>query len=195
MRARQVGAALALAVLGMAAAATAQHLTVSLAAGGFFPSDETYRQIYGNGMVIAGDAWLAFEKHFGLAVGYGRLSDDGLAVPVSGGEASFPLSFTRTTVPLLVFYELGSKAVTVRLGAGAGFHSYRESWQTVDLEFSDSKVGPRLVLAVSAAIFGRLSLYASATYDSIPTGEGAALATNIDLGGFQVLGGLAYRIF
>ena len=195
MRARRVGAALALAVLGLAAAATAQHLTVSLAAGGFSPSDATYRQIYGNGTVIAGEAWLAFEKHFGLAVGYGRLSDDGLAVPVSGGEASFPLSFTRTTVPLLVFYELGSKAVTVRLGAGAGFHSYRESWQTVDLEFSDSKVGPRLVLAVSAAIFGRLSLYASATYDSIPTVEGAALATNIDLGGFQVLGGLAYRIF
>jgi hypothetical protein len=195
MRARRVGAALALAILGLAAAATAQHLTVSLAAGGFSPSDATYRQIYGNGMVIAGDAWLAFEKHFGLAFGFGRLSDDGLAVPVSGGAASFPLSFTRTTVPLLFFYELGSKAVTVRLGAGAGFHSYRESWQTVDLEFSDSKVGPRLVLAVSAAIFRRLSLYASATYDSIPTGAGAALATDIDLGGFQVLGGLAYRIF
>jgi hypothetical protein len=195
MRARRVGACLALAVLGLAAAAPAQHLTVSLGAGGFFPSDAAYRQIYGNGTVIAGEAWLAFEKHFGLAVGFGRLSDDGLAVPVSGGEASFPLSFTRTIVPLLVFYELGSKAVTVRLGAGAGFHSYRESWQTVDLDFSDSKVGPRLVLAVSAAILGRLSLYASATYDSIPTGAGASLATNIDLGGFQVLGGLAYRIF
>ncbi len=195
MRARRVGAALALAVLALAPAAAAQHLTVSLAAGGFFPSDATYRQLYGNGTVIAGEAWLTFEKHFGLAVGFGRLSDEGLAVPVSGGEASFPLSFTRTTVPLLVFYELGSRAVTVRLGAGAGFHSYRESWQTVDLEFSDNKVGPRLVLAVSAAIFGRLSLHASATYDSIPTGAGAALATNIDLGGFQVLGGLAYRIF
>jgi hypothetical protein len=195
MRARRVGACLALAVLGLAAAAPAQHLTVSLGAGGFFPSDAAYRQIYGNGTVIAGEAWLAFEKHFGLAVGYGRLSDEGLAVPVSGGEASFPLSFTRSTVPLLVFYELGSKAVTVRFGAGAGFHSYRESWDTVELEFSDKKVGPRLVLAVSAAVFGRLSLYASATYDSVPTGAGAALDTNIDLGGFQVLGGLAYRIF
>jgi hypothetical protein len=195
MRARRVGACLALAVLGLAAAATAQHLTVSLGAGGFFPSDTAYRQIYGNGMVIAGDAWLSFEKHFGLAVGYGRLSDDGLAVPISGGEASFPLSFRRTTVPLLAFYEFVSKAVTVRLGAGAGFHSYRETWQTVDLEFSDNILAPRLVLAVSAALFGRLSLYASATYDSIRTGAGAALGTDIDLGGFQVIGGLAYRIF
>lgn len=195
MRARRVGAFLAIAVLGLASAAAAQHLTVSLAGGGFFPSDATYRQIYGNGTVIAGEAWLAFKEHFGLAVGYGRLSDDGLAVPMSGGEASFPLKFTRSTVPLLVFYELGSKAVTVRFGAGAGFHSYRESWQTVDLEFSDNKVGPRLVVAVSAAIFNRLSLYASATYDSVPTGAGAALGTNIDLGGFQVLGGLAYQIF
>jgi hypothetical protein len=195
MRAGRVGTCLALAVLGLAAAAPAQHLTVSLGAGGFFPSDATYRQIYGNGMVMSGEAWLAFEKHFGLAVGYGRLSDEGLAVPVSGGEASFPLSFRRTTVPLLAFYEFGSKAVTLRLGAGAGFHSYRESWDTVDLEFSDKMVAPRLVLAVSAAVFGRLSVYASATYDSIRTGAGAALDTNIDLGGFQVLGGLAYRIF
>jgi hypothetical protein len=195
MRAWRVGACLALAVLGMAAAAAAQHLTVSLGAGGFFPSDATYRRIYGDGLAMAGDAWLAFEKHFGLAVGYGQISDDGLAVPVSGGGASFPLSFRRTTVPLLAFYEFGSKAVTVRLAAGAGFHSYRESWQTVDLEFSDTKVAPRLVLAVSAAVFGRLSVHASATYDSISTGAGAALATDIDLGGFQVLGGLAYRIF
>ena len=195
MRARRIGTLLALAVLALAGAAPAQHLTLALGAGTFAPSDAAYRQIYGSGAAFAVDAWLAFEKHFGLAVGYGQLSDDGLAVPMGGGEAAYPLSFRRTTVPFLVFYEVGTKVVTVRLGAGAGFHSYRESWDTADLEFQDKKVGPRVVLAVSAAVLGRLSLYASATYDSIPTGAGAALASNVNLGGFQVQGGLAFRIF
>jgi hypothetical protein len=195
MRVRRIGALLALAVLGLAGAAAAQHLTVSLGAGVFAPSDEAYRRIYGNGAVFGGDAWLTFQKHFGLAVGFARLSDDGLAVPMGGGEAAYPLSFRRTTVPVLAFYQLGLKAVTVRLAAGAGFHSYRESWDTVDLEFKDSRIGPRVALAVSAAVLGRLSLFASAIYDFIPTGTGAALATNINLGGFQVQGGLAFRIF
>jgi preprotein translocase subunit Sec61beta len=195
MRARRIGALLALAVLGLAGAASAQHLTVSAGAGAFAPSDEAYRRIYGTGLVFGADAWLAFGRHFGLAAGFARLSDDGLAVPMGGGEAAYPLSFRRTTVPLLAFCQLGAGAFTFRLGVGAGFHSYRESWDTVDLEFKDIKIGPRVVLAVAAAVLGRLSLTVSATYDSIPTGAGSALATNINLGGFQVQGGLAFRVF
>jgi hypothetical protein len=195
MRARRIGTLLALAVLGLATAGAAQHLTVSAGAGAFAPSDEAYRRIYGSGLAFGADAWLTFEKHFGLAIGFARLSDDGLAVPMGGGEAAYPLSFRRTTVPLLAFYQLAAGAFTIRLGVGAGFHSYRESWDTVDLEFKDGKVGPRVGLAVSAAVLGRLSVFASATYDSIPTGAGSALATNINLGGLQVQGGLAFRIF
>jgi hypothetical protein len=196
MRARRLAVALGIAVLALAASAAAQHLTVSFGAGGFFPSDATYRQIYGNGAILAGDLWLGFEKHFGLATGFGRLADDGFAVAMDGGaEETYPLSFRRTTVPIAVFYELGSKRITARLAAGAAFHNFRETWTTADVEYSDNKVGPRLALAVSAAILGRLSLFCSATYDGIPTGAGSALAPNIDLGGFQLLGGLAFQIF
>lgn len=195
MKAGRIGTLTILAVLGLAAAATAQHLTVSVGAAGFFPSDAAYRRIYGRGLAVAGDAWLAFERHFGLAVGFGRLSDDGLAVSGPGGDGTYPLSIRRTTVPLLVFYQLGTKAVTLRLGAGAGFHSFRESWDTVDLAYSDRKVGARLALSVSAAVLGRFSVCASVTYDTIPTGAGAALASHIELGGFQAFGGLAVRVF
>lgn len=195
MRARRVGGLLALAVIGLAGAVSAQHLTVSLGAGGSWPSDAAVRQIYGNGAAFGGDAWLAVKKHFGFAVGFSRLADDGLAVPIGGGEAAYPLSFRRTTVPVLLFYQTGMKFITVRVGAGAGLHSYRETWATAGLEFKDRKVGPRFALSVAAAVIGRLSLYAAATYDSIPTGAGSALASNINLGGFQVQGGLAFRIF
>jgi len=195
MRSRRVGGLLALAVIVLAGAVSAQHLTVSFGAGGSWPADAAVRQIYGNGAAFGGDAWLAVKKHFGFAVGFSRLADDGLAVPIGGGEAAYPLSFRRTTVPVLLFYQTGLRFITVRLGAGAGLHSYRETWDTVGLEFKDRKVGPRFALSVSAAVLGRLSLYASATYDSIPTGAGSALASNINLGGFQVQGGLAFRIF
>jgi hypothetical protein len=183
LKAARTGLLVALAVLGLGTAATAQHLTASLGAAGFFPSNAAYREIYGRGLAVAGDLWLSFERHYGLAV----------AGP--GGDGSYPLSFRRTTVPLLAFYQIGTKAVTLRLGAGAGFHSYRESWDTIDLAFKDTKVGTRLTLAFSAAVLGRFSLYTSMTYDTVPTGAGGALASNIDLGGFQVLGGLAVRIF
>jgi hypothetical protein len=195
LKAARTGLLVALAVLGLGTAATAQHLTASLGAAGFFPSNAAYREIYGRGLAVAGDLWLSFERHFGLVVGFGRLSDYGLAVAGPGGDGSYPLSFRRTTVPLLAFYQIGTKAVTLRLGAGAGFHSYRESWDTIDLAFKDTKVGTRLTLAFSAAVLGRFSLYTSMTYDTVPTGAGGALASNIDLGGFQVLGGLAVRIF
>jgi hypothetical protein len=195
MKAGRLGVLLVLAVLGLAGAAAAQRLTVSLGAGGYVPSDEAYRLVYGGAAVFGGDAWLTFGQHFGLAVGFSRLSDSGLAVPISGGEDAYPLSFRRSTVPFLAFYQIGISALTIRLGAGAGFHSYRESWDTVDLEFKDSKIGPRVVLAVSAAVLARLSFYASAAYDSIPTGAGSALAANVNLGGFQVQGGLAIRVF
>lgn len=195
MRAWRIGGLITLAVIGLAGAASAQHLTLSLGAGGFRPSDAAVRRIYGNGTAYGGDAWLAVKKHIGFAVGFSQLADDGLAVPIGGGEAAYLLSFRRTTVPVLLFYQTGVKFITVRLAAGAGLHSYRETWDTVGLEFKDRKIGPRFALSVSAAVLGRLSLFASATYDSIATGAGSALAPDINLGGFQVQGGLAFRVF
>jgi hypothetical protein len=44
-------------------------------------------------------------------------------------------------------------------------------------------------------ILPRLSLFGSIAYDSIPTGAGSLLANDINLGGLQLLGGLAVRIF
>jgi hypothetical protein len=182
-------------LLGLAAAAPAQHLTVSLGTGGFFPSDGAYRQIYGSGLSLAGDVWFTLGGRFGIAAGFGRLSDNGLAVPIEGGGAEYPVSLRRTSIPVIAYYALGSKAIDVRLGAGGALHSYKETWQTVDLDFEGSKLTPRLVLAVSVAVIDKLSLFFSASYDAIPTGAGSLLAADINLGGFQVLGGLAFRIF
>ncbi|HDT13596.1 MAG TPA: hypothetical protein ENO03_04490 [Candidatus Aminicenantes bacterium] len=185
------------AVLGAALAVTApaQELTVAAGAGGFFPSHREYRLVYGLGQVWTGEVWFKLKGPVGLAAGFERLSDKGAAVPLDGGDEVYPLEFRRTSVPLVVFYQIEAGPAAFRLGAGLGVHSYRETWRTVDLDFEGRKVSPRLVLAVFVAPVERLSLFCRASAGSIRTGEGSFLAPNIDIGGFQVVGGLAFRIF
>ncbi|MBE3112022.1 MAG: hypothetical protein IMZ46_16215 [Acidobacteria bacterium] len=184
-----------LVLLGLAAAARAQGLSVSLAAGSFRASEEVYREIYGAGTPFAVDVWLKFKGPFGLAVGYGWVGDTGLAVPMDGGDAEYPVEFRRTSIPVVVFYQLDFKAVDIRLGAGLCAHRYEEMWETVDLGFKGNKASPRFFAAVSVALLGRLSLFGSATYDTIPTGAGSPFVNEVDLGGVQILGGISFRIF
>lgn len=196
MRAKQLVIGLTVVVLGLAASAPAQELTLSVGAGVFVPSGEAFRQIYGSGFSVCGDVWLTLENHLGFAAGYGRLSDRGTALGPSGGAETYPLEFRRTTVPLVVYYELDLAAVALRFGGGAGIHWFRETWRTVDLDYSGSKTGPRLLMAASVDVVGRLSLFCSATYDFVSKTESRELsAYKVDLGGFQFMGGLSIRIF
>jgi hypothetical protein len=185
----------ALILLGLAAAAPAQEMSVSFGAGGFLSSESAYRQIYGSGFALAGDVWLKLKGPIGFASGFGWLSDKGTAVPVEGSGDEYALDLRRSSVPVIVFYEIGGNKVGIRLGAGIGIHSYKETWQTVELGFKGHKVSPRFLVAASFALFDKLSLLCSITYDSIPTKTGSLLDAAIDLGGFQFLGGFAFRIF
>lgn len=195
MRAGRLAAGLALFVVGLAAAAPAQELSVSFGAGGFFPSDGAYREIYGSSLSFAGDLWLKLKGPVGFAAGFGRISDKGVAEPMDGGTETYAVEFRRTSIPFLVFYQIDAGPVAIRLGAGAGLHSYRETWQTVDLDFRGHKTSPRIVLAVSAAVLNRVSLFCSGSFESIRTGESSFPDASINLGGFQVLGGLEFRVF
>jgi hypothetical protein len=195
MNAGHRAAAVFLAVLGLAAAARSQELSVSLAAGSFRASEEAYRVIYGHSVPFSADLWLKLKGHFGLGSGFARLSDDGRAVPIGEDGGEYPLKFSRTSIPVVVFYQLDLKAVDIRFGAGLCAHRYEESWETVDLGFKGNKVSPRFFAAATVALLGRLSLFGSATYDTIPTGAGSPLVDEVNLGGVQVFGGISFRIF
>jgi len=184
-----------LAVLGLAAAARAQELSVSLAAGSFRASEEAYSGIYGPSVPFSADLWLKLKGHFGIGAGFAKLSDKGRAVPIGEDGAEYPVKFSRTSIPVVVFYQFDLKAVDIRLGAGLCAHRYEETWETVDLGFKGNKVSPRFFAAATLALLGRLSLFGSATYDTIPTGAGSPLVTDVNLGGLQLLGGISFRIF
>jgi hypothetical protein len=182
-------------VLALAAAAPAQELSLSVGAGSVFPTGVSYRKIYGQSFIAAGDVWFKLKGPLGLATGFSLLADDGLAMVSSGGNVEYPVKFRRRTVPLVLFYQLDIGPVDIRAGAGAGFHNFQETWQTVDIDYSGSQVGPRIVLAVSVQVLERLSIVSSLTYDSIRKKTGYPYSYDVDLDGVQLLGGLAFRIF
>ena len=196
MKARRIAAGLAAFVLGLAVVAPAQELSVSAAAGSVFPLGEAYRTISGSSFVASGDVWLKLKGPFGLATGFTLLSDDGLAM---GPTDQFPVRFRRRTIPLVVFYQFDVGPVDIRLGAGAGFHHFRETWQTADLDYSGNKTSPRALLAVSVEVVKRLSLFSSVTYDTVreerSVGGLDSLTYQVNLDGVQVVGGLSFRIF
>jgi hypothetical protein len=181
--------------LTLAAAAPAQEAGVSVAAGAFLANESVYREIYGSSLPIVFELWAKAKGSFGLAAGLCLIKDNGLALAVSGGTAEYPVEFRRTTIPVVAFYQLDFKAVHVRAGAGVGVHSYEEVWTTSLLEFKGHKVSARFVLSASMRLAGRLSVVGSFVYESIQTGAGSVLSTGVDLGGFQFLGGLSFRVF
>lgn len=195
MKAARSIAGFVLFLLGMSFAAPAQELSISFAAGSFRASEEAYREIYGAGTPLAADVWLKIKGPVGLAAGYSRLSDKGNALPLGEGETEYPVTFVRTSIPVTVFYQFDLKAVDIRFGAGLGFHSYKENWETVELNYEGHKTSPRFYAAVAFAVLPRLSLFGSVIYDTIRTGAGSLLASDVNLGGLQFLGGVAIRIF
>lgn len=184
-----------LVLLGLAAAARAQELSVSFAAGSFRASEEAYREIYGPSLAFSADVWLTLKGHLGLGAGFAWLGDEGRAVPMGEDGAEYPIKLRRTSIPFVVFYRLDLNIADVRLGAGLCAHRYEETWETVDLGFAGNKVSPRFIAAATVALSGRLSLFGSATYDTIPTGAGSPLVHEVNLGGLQLIGGVAIRIF
>jgi hypothetical protein len=184
----------ALGLLGLAGAVRAQGLTVSAGAGGLWPQAGLYRDIYGSGTAFGAMAWLKLKGRFGIAAGLDLLSDAGLAEG-SGLEDQYPLSFRRVSIPLMAFYEQGAGRLSVRLGAGGSLHFFRERWQTVDLSYRGHEISPRAAAAVSLRILKGLSLFASAAYEPIRAGEDSSLGSRVGIGGFQILGGLLFRVF
>lgn len=196
MRIGRAAAALALLLPALVGTAAAQEeLSVALAAGGFLPRDGLVRRIYGTGFAAAADVWLKLKGPFGLAAGFSRLSDTGLAASFSEEDAEeFPVRFRRQTVPLLVFCQFDLKGVALRAGAGVAFHSFRETWETEDLDYKGRGTGPRFLLDARVRLADRLSLVGSVAYDSFRGGADSPNARDIALGGFQVSGGLSFRI-
>jgi hypothetical protein len=104
----------------------------------------------------------------------------GIPVEIAGRRSPSSLSRARLQIR------------PVRVGAGSA-SSYKRGLRATP--FEGRKVAPRFMIAALVGLSGRLSLIGSFVYEGIATGAGSLLSTNINLGGYQLLGGLCYRIF
>jgi len=194
MRARRIVPGLAL-LLGLAASGGAQEMGLHAASGAFLANDAVFREIYGGSVPLVAEIWLKTKGPFGVSTGLAWLEDGGLAIAQGGGDEEYPLKLRRTTIPIVAFYQLDLKAVHLRFGAGLGIHKYRELWTTEDIVYEGSKVSPRFVFQAWKRLAGRLSVVGTFVYEGVSTGAGSVLASSVDLGGYQLLGGLSYRLF
>lgn len=177
-------------------AASAREISASAAFGLFRGVESAYRQVYGPSPAFSLELALRVKGRLGLATGFGRVFDRGTAVVVTGagdGEA-YRVDIRRSTVPLIVFYALRLGRLEVRAGAGMGLHSYSEEWADEGLRFSGTKLSARLLLSAGVDVAPRIALLGMVLYDDIPTGAGSLLAPEVNLGGWQIAGGLAVRI-
>jgi len=182
-------------ILGLAAAAPARELTVSLSSGSFFARQSVSRRIYGSSIPVSLEAGFKLKWGVGVSAGLVSIRDRGSALSLDGGEEEYGLKFRRLAIPVSAFYALESGKFEFRFGAGASFNSYAEDWESVDLGFEGNKVSPRFYAFAGYAVLPRWSLVGSVVYESIPTGAGSLLGENINLGGFQILAGVSYRVF
>jgi len=174
--------------------------TFSLRAGGgiMFPQQNSFRNVYGNAYPLVVEAGVRLTEKFGLSSGVHWISKNGRAWPLDQGQDEFPVHFEMISVPVSVFYEfagrLGGVPLGIILGLGISWHSYRETWETVDLRYQDSKLGPLVYAAADFHFFSWAGFFTSLRWESVPTGWESHLGGTVNLGGFQLLAGVAFYL-
>ncbi len=172
--------------------------TFSIRAGGgiMFPQQASFRHVYGNAYPLVIEAGVRLTRKFGISSGVNWISNNGRAWPLDQGQDEFPVHFKMISVPVSVFYEfpgrLGGVPLGVTLGLGISWHSYKETWETFELSYQDNKLGPLVYAAVDFHLFSRVGFFTSVRWESVPTGQESLLGGKINLGGIQLLAGVAF---
>jgi hypothetical protein len=174
----------------------AAELSLALKAGAFFPSQDAFRSVYGNGYPLGGDVRLVFGGLYGFSAGYESLGIKGAAVPLDGGEDILPLRFASRSLRFAVSLLISSTRPVLTASAGAVRCSFSESWATLpELDYRDAVWGPFAMFAVEMPLAARIGVLAEIRYENLDSGAGSAVERAVKLGGFYVSAGLVFRVF
>ena len=181
--------------LGLCANAHSQSLALGLFSGGFFPKEQTYRDIYGASLPLEFEFRLGLFKNLGLAAGVSYVGDSGEALNVDQGQDSYPVRFRMVSFPLSAFLLFPLNGVSLLGGAGVSFHSYEETWQTVSISHEGNSTKPFIYGGLEFRLLARVAARLTLRYENISSGENPLLANEINLGGLTLLAGVSVRIF
>jgi len=192
---RRRGLLFAVFFLGLCPFALPQSLSVSVSAGGFFPKDGNYGDIYGTGLPLEFEARLGVFGNFGLAAGVSYLRQTGSAANVDQGPDSYPVDFRMVSFPVsaCLLVPLGGTAALFG-GAGLSVHSFKETWENVTLEHTGSTTNPFVYAGLEYGFLNRVAGRLTVRYETISAGANPFLVDEVNLGGLTVLVGVSVRL-
>ncbi len=171
-----------------------QVVSLSFSSGIFLPSEEIYRDIYGQSMPLAMEVRIGIGQSFGLAAGIEYLSDKGTALNINQGDDEFPLRFRMISYPISGYFVYPHGRISLSAAAGISIHSYKEEWEDLDHTHEGSRTNPFLSGRIEYHIAPRLAAHLFLRYESIATELNPLIQKEINLGGFSLLAGLSVRI-
>lgn len=184
----------AAALLSLGIMAQSQTVSVSASAGFLFPKEKIYRDIYGQSYPFALALRVGISRHFGLSVGIEYLSDSGTALNINQGETEYPLRFRMISYPVSADFLFPLGKISIFIGAGIGFHSYREEWEDWNLTHEGNASKLFFSGGVEFPIVSRVAVRFSVRYEDIVTTRSPYLQRKVSLGGLSLFGGVSFRI-
>jgi hypothetical protein len=169
---------------------------VSVAAGVFAASDAAVTAVYpGTNVPVAVWADVNVTRHLSVFAGGRFLDMTGHPVVADSAGAS-PESDVELSVRAVVF---GARAhyrrgrVDATAGVGAAYSTYTESWAGTSESVSGGAWGPVLHAGFALGLSQRFAAIGRVEWSRVATGQGSVGSPNVQLGGVDVLAGIAVR--
>ena len=179
-----------------AQAPAVSRVDVTVAAGVFAASDAAVTAVYpGTKVPIAVSADVNVTRYLSVFAG-GRFLDMTGRPIVAGGAAAasdsaVELSLRSVAFGARVHYRRGRVDATA--GAGAACSAYTESWAGAGESVSGSAWGPILDAGFAFGLSRRFAAIGRVEWSRVATGQGSLGSPSVQLGGVDVLGGIAVR--
>jgi hypothetical protein len=177
---------LVLAAMGLVRTAAAQGPALTLKAGGFFPSDDIFREVYGSGLVFGLDVTVPLTGILDLWAGADFLGQSGL----------LPVSEEATNVRIVPLFaglraRFDGRKVRPYLGVAAAYFLFHEENPIGSV--TESALGLITQAGLLARLGGAVWLDLFAGYRACTVSSGGEDPLEANLGGLSAGLGLAYR--
>lgn len=163
----------------------------------FSPQQDIYKELYGSaGFPLHVRLEYRFMKQITIFSGVRYLSSTGETKTTSPTtfDESYTSRLTILSIPVGLNWYLGSEKMNPFIGFGGYYHSYRESWESSDEEYSGNRFAFFAQAGLQLKVGTRLSLLLLFSYTTLPTGINTLQTNGINLGGMAAGLGFAYRL-
>jgi hypothetical protein len=195
MRLAAAGLAAAL-ILPPSATAASPHLSFSLDAAWFLPTQESLRLAYASTKIpLTLRLHFHFDRGFGLYAGCRWLQAGGETVAVAPQftDPAYPTRLQVATAQAGIIYAIDHKRLSLHLGCGLGYTAYREKWLDASFSASGKSLGLSADAALLIPLWKKISARVRCGLLYLPTEKSESSADEVLLGGFETALGLHWR--